>query len=153
MFRITLKSPVDGMTRIANRDLSYQRVSDKIHQCGQCQRSHREKGLASGKEIDAGDNSQTHDGHPYSTVEIFLDIQSVMAAGYTGSYDAAVRNGVVHEQREFRIAVRAKQFARRGGGNSQLAVAGPALEMYNWSHEASNGDIAGRRVRSSRVGR
>jgi hypothetical protein len=97
VFRIPIKAAIDGMARVANRDLPNPKIGQEIDQGRKCQCSHRHQRLAAREEVNAGGYPEPHNGKSNSAVEIFLDIQSVMTAGYTCSDDALVQNGVVHE--------------------------------------------------------
>src|SRR5262245_3633354 len=48
---ITAEPTINGMTRIAHRDLAHKRISQEVYQSGQAQRAHRNHWLASSEEV------------------------------------------------------------------------------------------------------
>jgi hypothetical protein len=81
-------------------------MSQEVHQgCGR-QRTHRIQGQASSEEIDAYDDAKSNNCNPNPPIEIFLDIQGVMAAGYTGCDEALGQYGVIHENGKVSFAIR-----------------------------------------------
>jgi len=72
-------------------------VSYKIYEGRKSQRYHREHGPAACKEINARCDANAHNCQTNLAIEIFLDIKSVMTAGYTGCNGCAVDDRVIYE--------------------------------------------------------
>ena len=106
VFRVAFESSINGVTGITNRNLSDQEVSQKIHQSRGRKCRHGKKGLAPGEEIDAHGDPKSNNANPDPAIEIFLDIECVMAAGYTGCDDALVQYGFIHEDGKVSLAMR-----------------------------------------------
>ena len=74
MLRILSKTPINGMTCIADRHFSHEEIHQKVDESGQAQGRHRENRLALGKKIQAGDNAYGDDGDSGIPIKILLDV-------------------------------------------------------------------------------
>ena len=90
MFRIAVKASIHRMACIADRHIPYERVEEKVDKRRQSERSHRVHGLASREKVDTRCNPNPDDPYTDMAIEIFLDIQGVMTAGYTYCDDTAI---------------------------------------------------------------
>jgi len=106
VFRVAFESAINGVTGITNRNLSDQKVSQKIHQSRGRKCRHGEEGLAPSEEIDAHGYAKSNNSNADPAIEIFLDIECVMAAGYTGCDDTLVQYGLIHEDGKVSLAMR-----------------------------------------------
>jgi hypothetical protein len=97
VFRVALKPSVNRVARVADGNLSDKEIKQEINERSKSQSSHREKRLAAGKEVNADSDAATHDQKTKLSIEIFLDIKSVMTARYTSCNGGPVGDGVIYE--------------------------------------------------------
>ena len=90
MFRIAVKASVHRMACITDRHIPYEGIEEKVDKRRQPKRAHRVHGLASREKVDARCNPNPNDSQTGMPIEIFLDIQGVMTAGYTYCDDTAI---------------------------------------------------------------
>ena len=97
MFGIPLEAAIQGVAGIADGHIANQGISKEIHRRRQPQRGHGIHWQASREEIDTGKNSNGNNQQSQLPAKIFLDIERVMTARYTGGNDTAIDDGGIHE--------------------------------------------------------
>ena len=137
------------MTGVADRDLSHEGIDQKVHPRAGEQCKHAVDRLASGEKEEADDTSHSDDRDPKISVEVLLNIESVMATGHAFP-DALFRvNRGVHSERNGILTARAHHaLSNRGWWKGNFSIAKSALE-YNFQHETFDFDALGRNLRCS----
>jgi hypothetical protein len=112
VFWVALETTIKGVAGIADGHIANQRIRQKIHHGGQPERTHGVHRQAARKEVDTGCDSYADNRESEPAVKIFLDIECVMTARYTGCNDTAIEDGGIHENFNQLLAMGARHPVR-----------------------------------------
>src|ERR1041384_8702347 len=82
-------------------------ICQKVNQRSDSQRTHRIKGLTLCKKVKADHDAEAHNYHADLTIEVPLDVESIVAAADAFGNDIAVPNEIIRGQIEPGTAMRA----------------------------------------------
>ena len=115
VIRVSFEAAIDRMTGVADRDLSHEGIDQEIHPRAGEQGKHAVDRLAPGKKEEADDTSHSDDRDPKISVEVLLDIETVMPTGHAFPDELLRVNRGVHSERNGILTARADHpFSNRG---------------------------------------
>lgn len=96
MFRILRKTAVNRVTGVANRDLSDDRINQKVHSRADEQGEHGVERLAPREKEQTDEAADDDDGNSEVPVEVLLNVKSVVPAADAVPNKMLVLDGGVH---------------------------------------------------------